>query len=270
MNSLLFCYSFVIGFSFSVARFERHHSSLDVKPIAENGSNYFVGKKDALNYMLDVNDDVQNFVLVECDKLKFSMEQIMNLGKSIHFLALNDNETLQLNPLHSYLVYTNGVCDDLRNHMLHFADERYDQYIAGVPYNLSTDQILRLGSPSRLDWAVAVTEENLATIKSIFAKNETKIAIELAELKKLKISLEIIKLSSSVKEIQLGIEPFISITKIKNDFLKNIEKMADDLEKHVRDVLKLDDLLGKIQKCIESIVNAQKGIPLELAVSFIV
>lgn len=220
--------------------------------------------------MLDVNDDIANFLFAECDKLLLPMEQITNLGKSIHFLALDDNETLQLQPLHSYLMYINGVCDDLRDQIKHFADDRYVRYTSGVLYNLTSDQILRFGSPSRLDWAVAVTEENLETIKSLFSKNETKNAIEVAELKKLKISTEIIELSASIKEIQLGVESLMAITKIKNDFLNNVQKIAEELEKHVHDVVKLDDLVETVTKCIEFVVNAQKGIPLELALSFIV
>lgn len=247
-----------------------HHKSPDVPSVPENESIFVVSQGSALEDMFDVNDDIRNFVSVECDKLKFSMAQITNLGRSMYFLALDDNEILQLQQLHEYLIRTNEMCDDLRNQMLHFADERYDQYIAGIPYKLSSDQIYRLGSPSRLEWAVAVTEDNFSLIKSIFMKNETKTAVELAELKKLKISAEIIKLTASVKEIQLGIEPLMSVTKIKNDFLKNIHEMASDLQKHVEEVLNLDDLKEIVAKCIEAIVNAQKGVSMELAFAFLV
>lgn len=245
-------------------------ADLTILAIPENESHFFVSSEDTYEYLLDVNDDIRNGLSVECDKIKFSMEQITNLGQSLQFLALEDNEMLQLKPLHSYLIYTNGVCDDLNDQMLHFADEDYDQLIASIPYNLTSDQILRLGSPSRLDWAVAVTEEKLKTIESIFAKNETKLAVGLAELKKLKFSSEIIKLVASIKEIQLGIEPLIGVTRIKTDFLKNIQEMAGDLEKHVKEVLKLDDLIETITQCIDTIAKTQKNIPIELALSFIV
>jgi len=274
MNTLvIFCFIFFVGFSVlqcAVTNSEESSTSTEVPQISEDESHNFVDPEDALNFMLDLNGDIRNGLSIECDKITFSMEQITNLGKSLQFLALDDNEMLQLKQLHSYLIYTNGVCDDLNDQMLHFAGENYDQLIASIPYNLTSEQILRFGSPSKLDWAVRVTEENFETIQSIFAKNETNFAIELAELKKLKISNEIIKLSTFTKEIQLGIEPLMDVTKIKNDFLKNIQEMAGDLEKHVKEVLKLDDLIGTINKCIEAIVNAQKGIPMELALSFIV
>lgn len=253
-----------------VIQSEESLNSTEVPEISEDESHFFVDSEDALDYMLDVNDDISNLLFVECDKIQFSMEQMTNLGRSLKFLALDDNELLQLNQLHSYLIYTNGVCDDLFDQMLHFENENYDQFIASVPYNLTPDQKLRLGSPSKLDWAVSVTEEKLEIIKSLLAKNETKFAIEMAELKKLKISSEIINLSAAVKEIELGIAPLMGITKIKNDFLKNIQEMAGDLEKHVREVLKLDDLIKVISECIETVAKTQKGISLELAFSFIV
>lgn len=222
--------------------------------------------------MFDLNDDIKNFVNVECSKLKFSMDQVTNLGKSIHFLALTstNDDMLKLQKLHSFLIYTNGICDDLHDNMTRLADERYEQYLSGIPYDLSADQVVRLGNPSQLEWAVIVTEQNFAKMKSLFEANDTKNAIETAELKKLKISNEIIKLSTAVKEIRLKTEPLMEINKIKSDFLENVQKMAGDLETHVQTVLKLDDLLVALSASMELIINAQKGLPMEIALSFIV
>lgn len=225
---------------------------------------------DSLKQLFDLNDKVEDLVLVECERLKFSMEQIINLGKSIHFLALNDDEMSKLSQLHSYLDTTNGACDNLRDKLSQFVDDRYDQYLAAIPFSLSSSQIQRLGDPTRLGFANAIAQSNLGEIQSFFLSNEIKTAMELAEIKKLKISSEIIKLSTATKEIQLGLESSLAITKIKNDFLTIVEKSADDLMNHIEHELKFDDLLKKINKCIESIINAQKGIPKELALSFLI
>lgn len=123
---------------------------------------------------------------------------------------------------------------------------------------------------SHLERAVAITELNFEKIKSLFASNVTKTAMEIAELKKLKISDKIIKLSIDVKGIQLKTEPLMGITKIKNDFLENMQKLADDLDTHVENVLKLDDLLVAISSPLELIINAQKGLTKEIAMSFII
>lgn len=244
------------------------HHSPHAESNPENEYSYFADKAGVLNHMLDVNDDIANFLQYQCDKLTFSMEQLTYLGRGIQFLALDDNEILQLQTLRSYLFYVNGACGDLITKTAHFADGRYDQFIADVPFHLTADQILRLGSPSRLEFAVAVTEEKFSTIKSMFAKNETKIAIDLVEMKKIEIYTEVMKLYTAIREMLLGTESLLSVTKIKNDFLKNVQEMAGDLEKQC-EVLKLDELLKEIEKCIESITSVQKDIPMELALSFI-
>lgn len=235
-----------------------------------NSTYFFESNKDGLNYLLDLNNQIKNVLETECDKLKFSMDQIVILGKSMHFLALIDDENIKLQQLHSCMLHINGMCDELHSNMNRFANKNYAQYIARIPYNLTNEQILRFGNPSRIDFAVAVVEENLEKIKSLFGKNETNSAIDLAELKRLKISSEITKLSVDIKGILLKIEPFMAITKIKNDFLNKMQGMATDLKTHIHDVLKLDDLVVKINNCFDAIVNAQKGLALEITLSFIV
>lgn len=235
-----------------------------------NGTPFLESNKDGLNYLVDLNNQIKNVMETECDKLKFSMDQIVILGKSMHFLALIDDENMKLQQLHSCMLYINDMCDDLHENMNRFANKRYAQFIARIPYNLTNEQILRFGNPSRIDFAVAVAEENLQKIKSLFGKNETKSAIDLAELKMLKISSEITKLSVDIKGILLKIEPFMAITKIKNDFLNKMQGMATGLKTHIHDVLKLDDLVVKINDCFDAIVNAQKRLALEITLSFIV
>lgn len=167
-------------------------------------------------------------------------------------------------------MYTNDKCDRLMHKTTGFATDReYGQYFVGIPHSLTGDQILRMGSPSRLKWTIAITKSKLEDIRNTLFANGTSDAFDMAELMKLKIAREIISLSASVKEFQFGIKSSAEMTQIKIDFLKNVAEIVDDLTNHVWNVLKFDELYSQVKDSVIAISHAQRQLPMELAFSFL-
>lgn len=225
----------------------------------------------AFSYLLELNNQIRRVLSVECGRLDIPLEQISNFGKTIKFLNLNDYEALQLRPLYLYKKYIDDICNGFHDQMSNFIDDSYGRFIYGrIPFESNIENLLWLGSSNRLEQAIEVTTENWITIKSLFSRNEIKTDMEVAEFKKFQIFTTLIELSAYVIQSQLGASKSLDTTQIKDKFLTKIENMAGDLINHVQGKMKFDDIVEKINDCIQTIIIVQKGIPLELILSLLV
>lgn len=209
--------------------------------------------------------------MLKCNQLRFSVDEVITLGRCVHALQLSDEEMSKMKALHTYMLYVSSSCDGLKEKTFQLATDReYSQYFVAIPHNLTSEQIVRMRNPSHLQTAIKVSDGHLDNLHKILFINEVDDAFEVTEMKKVKIAREILTLFAAIKEEQLGIITAAELSKIKDDFLGYVAKYAQDLLNYVDNSLKLDKIFRQAKEEVISMVRAQRRIPLELAFSFLI